>query len=280
MKLRNWNRKLNMKRPYPKPPAKYNIDGLRYIMRELLTPETGCAWDLEQNFASVGEYTIEEAYEVVDAINRNDYTDLADELGDLLLHTVFHSQMAENRDLFDFDKVIENICDKMVRRHPHVFADVDGNVTELTDGDWQRIKDEEKRDKPINDSYFLDKVGYASALVHSQTLQEKAASVGFDWPETEQVKDKITEELDEFYTEVEAENKQKQSQEFGDLLFSLVNYGRHLGIDCDAALQATNDKFIGRFNHIEDQLRRQNKHFTDADLNELEALWQDAKGKI
>lgn len=268
-----------MTRAYPKPPEKYDIDGLRYIMRELLTPVTGCEWDLQQDFASIGEYTIEEAYEVVDAINKQDYGELADELGDLLLHSLFHAQLAENQGLFDFDQVIENICAKMVRRHPHVFTDEDGNVSQLTDGDWQRIKDSEKIDKPLNEN-LLDAVTFAPALKHAQKLQQKAASVGFDWPEIEQVKHKISEELNEFYAEVEQGDKQKQQEEFGDLLFSLVNYGRHLGLDCDAALQGTNDKFQNRFKFIEDGLKQQNRQFSEVNLAELEEMWQQAKGDL
>ena len=263
----------------PKPPVKYDMNGLRYIMRELRRPVTGCAWDLEQDFKSIGAYTIEEAYEVVDAIYKGDYDELAEELGDLLLQPLFHAQIAEDMGLFDFDKVVWNICDKMIRRHPHVFANENGEVIELTDGLWQRIKDEEKAAKPKRDGHLLDEIPHFPALKHAQKLQNKAATVGFDWPDVEQVKDKIDEELNEFYAEVEAGDKAKQQAEFGDLLFSLVNYGRHLGLDCDAALQSTNDKFISRFNLIEDALKTQNRHFRDASLDELEALWQDAKGK-
>lgn len=262
---------------YPSPPQTFDMDGLRYIMRELLAPKTGCAWDLEQDFKSIAIYTLEEAYEAVDAILKEDYAELADELGDMLFHILFHSALAEKQDLFDFDDVIANICKKMIRRHPHVFADAQGNVSELTDGAWQRIKDEEKASKPLKHRLLLANVGLAPSLQYSQNLQEIAAKVGFDWPEVEQVKDKITEELDEFYHEVEAGDLKKQQEEFGDLLFSLVNYGRHLGIDCEAALQGTNDKFISRFNNIENEVIASDKQFADYNLDELEAMWQRAK---
>ncbi|MGL1920085.1 MAG: nucleoside triphosphate pyrophosphohydrolase [Hyphomicrobiales bacterium] len=261
----------------PKPPVKYDMDGLRYIMRELRRPVTGCAWDLEQDFKSIGEYTIEEAYEVIDAINKADYEELAEELGDLLLQPLFHAQIAEDLGLFDFDKVIWNICDKMIRRHPHVFANENDEVIELTDGLWQRIKQQEKAAKPHKNHTLLDGVRFAPSLTYAQELQEKAATVGFDWPEIEQVKDKITEELDEFYVEVQAGDRKKQQEEFGDLLFSLVNYGRHLGIDCDAALQGTNEKFIHRFNKIESEITASNQEFEDHNIEELERLWQKAK---
>lgn len=263
----------------PKPPVKYDMDGLRYIMRELRKPVTGCAWDLQQDFSSIGAYTIEEAYEVIDAIQKQDYDELAEELGDLLLQPLFHAQIAEDMGLFNFDKVVWNICDKMIRRHPHVFANENGEVIELTDGLWQQIKDQEKAAKPKLDGHLLDEIPPFPALKHAQKLQAKAATVGFDWPEISQVKDKINEELNEFYVEIETGNKAKQQAEFGDLLFSLVNYGRHLGLDCDIALQKTNDKFVSRFNYIEDELKTQNKQFLDASLDELETLWQDAKGK-
>lgn len=266
-----------MNKTPPKPPAKYDMDGLRYIMRELRRPVTGCAWDLEQDFTSIGAYTIEEAYEVVDAIQKQDYDELAEELGDLLLQPLFHAQIAEDMGLFNFDKVVWNICDKMIRRHPHVFANEHGEVIELTDGLWQRIKDQEKAAKPQREGHLLDDIPHFPALKHAQKLQAKAATVGFDWPAVSHVKDKITEELNEFYAEMETGDKTKQQAEFGDLLFSLVNYGRHLGLDCDAALQSTNDKFINRFNYIEDALKTQNKHFSDTDLDELETLWQNSK---
>lgn len=266
------------KKPPPRAPKKYDMDGLRFIMRALRDPETGCAWDLQQDFSSIGEYTIEEAYEVIHAIDAQDYDELAEELGDLLLQPLFHAQIAEDMGLFDFERVVWNICDKMVRRHPHVFADENGNVTPLSDGDWQRIKAAEKALKPQSDTHLLDEIPHFPALKHAQKLQAKAASVGFDWPQISQVKDKIAEELAEFYAEVEINDRAKQQAEFGDLLFSLVNYGRHLGLDCDKALQQTNLKFISRFNIIEDKLKAKKLEFNDVNLDELENLWQAAKG--
>ena len=267
-----------MKRNHPKPPKTYNINGLLEIMRELRHPETGCAWDLEQDFKSIGIYTIEEVYELIDAINKQDNDAIADELGDLLLHVLFHAQIADDLGLFNFDKVVWNICDKMIRRHPHVFADENGNVSELTDGQWEAIKATEKQNKPKN-KYLLDDVPVFPSLKHAQKLQVKAAKVGFDWPDLNQVKAKVTEELDEFFEEIEAGNKQNQQAEFGDLLFSLVNYGRHLGLDCDLALQQTNNKFINRFNYIEDSIKPLDKDFSQMSLDQLDALWNKAKAQ-
>ncbi|MCJ8322291.1 MAG: nucleoside triphosphate pyrophosphohydrolase [Hyphomicrobiales bacterium] len=271
-----------MDKKHPKPPKNYDMGGLRYIMRALRDPITGCEWDLQQDFNSIGSYTIEEAYEVMDAIHKRDYNELAEELGDLLLQPIFHAQIAEELGLFDFEKVVWNICDKMIRRHPHVFTDKDGRVTVLTKGDWQRIKAAEKVNK-VKDSekhtHLLDDVPHFPALKHAQKLQEKAAKVGFDWPHIAPVKAKIFEELNEFFTKVENGNSANQQAEFGDLLFSLVNYGRHLGIDSEQSLQTTNGKFINRFNYIEDKLELENKSFEDADLDGLEILWQQAKGE-
>ncbi len=267
-----------MTRAFPKPPPKYDFNGLLEIMRELRHPETGCAWDLEQDFKSIGVYTIEEVYELIDAINKQDNDAIADELGDLLLHVLFHTQIADDHGLFNFDKVVWQICDKMVRRHPHVFADENGKVLELKTGQWEAIKAEEKLNSCKN-KYLLDDIPVFPALKHAQKLQEKAASVGFDWPEVGDVRAKINEELEEFFEQVTAGDKQKQQEEFGDLLFSLVNYGRHLGLDSDSALDSTNIKFINRFNYIENNIKLMDKDFSGVKLPQLEALWQKAKAE-
>ncbi|NRA88646.1 MAG: nucleoside triphosphate pyrophosphohydrolase [Rhizobiales bacterium] len=266
-----------MPKPHPRPPEIYNMDGLLEIMRELRDPETGCAWDVVQTFESISDYTVEEAYEVIDAIHKQDYNELAEELGDLLLQPVFHAQIAAEKGLFDFDKVIWNICDKMVRRHPHVFADKNGEVVPLTDGLWQRIKDTEKAQKVNTNPYILDEIPYFPAVKHAQKLQAKAATLGFDWPNIKAVKEKISEELNEFYVEIENDNKQNQQEEFGDLLFSLINYGRHLGLDCDLALQNTNKKFIRRFNYIEDTSKLKGKSIDLLTLDEMDLLWNEAQ---
>ncbi len=266
-----------MNKQPPKAPKNYNMDGLLEIMRALRDVETGCAWDIEQTFESIGIYTIEEAYEVIDAINKKDYDALADELGDLLLQPIFHAQIAHEKGLFDFDKVVWNICDKMVRRHPHVFADKNGKTVEFTDSLWQKIKDEEKSNSPNKSKHLLDDIPQFPALKHAQKIQGKVATVGFDWQNIDNVKDKISEELTEFFTEIDNQDKQKQQQEFGDLLFSLVNYGRHLGLECDEALKYTNKKFINRFNFIEDNLKLKNSTLKDASLEELEQLWNVSK---
>jgi ATP diphosphatase len=285
-----------------------DIDRLIEIMAALRTPGSGCPWDLEQNFATIAPYTIEEAYEVADAIARGDLTELRDELGDLLLQVAFHARLAEEQGAFDFGGVVDAITSKMIRRHPHVFgpkalgpkvlADAEGNTAAAVKGLWEEIKAQEKAEKqnggeaaspagapssaPIS---ALDGVPVAlPALTRALKLQEKAGRVGFDWNDPRAVLAKIREEADEIEAELDALDKGLASKahaaaEVGDLLFAVVNLARHLSADPEAILRATNLKFERRFQSIERALLAQGKRPKDATLAEMDALWDAAKAE-
>ena len=240
-----------------------SLDRLVAIMERLRDPVTGCEWDSVQTFASIAPYTIEEAYEVADAIERNDMADLADELGDLQLQVVFHAQMASEAGHFTLDDVTARICDKLERRHPHIFGDAEHGGHHL----WEQIKAEERAAKP--DSSALAGVALAlPALERAAKLQKRAARTGFDWPDASGPRAKILEELDEV---AEAE-PDEQAEELGDLLFAVVNLAWHLKIDPEDALRKANRKFERRFRAIETA-----PGFADLDLVQMEALWQAAK---
>ncbi len=266
-----------------------NIDRLLDVMAALRTPVTGCPWDLEQSFATIAPYTIEEAYEVADAIERGDLDDLKDELGDLLLQVVFHAQMAREANAFDFNDVAAAISEKMVRRHPHVFGDGQADAPEAVKAQWEMIKAEESRERTerrarkglaADNERYLDAVPVAlPALLGALKLQKKAAQVGFDWPEVDAVIDKIREELGEVETELAGSpvSSDRLEDEIGDLLFAVANLARHLKVEPEAALRRTNAKFRRRFGHIEDQLRARGQSLEAASLDEMEAHWQAAK---
>ena len=247
------------------------------IMRALRDPENGCPWDIEQNFNTIAPYTIEEAYEVADAIERENWDDLKNELGDLLLQTVYHTQMAEEEDRFNFNDVVNQISEKMIQRHPHVFGNENRNKTASQQvKDWESIKAEERLKK--NQAGILDDVALnLPALVRSLKLQKRAARVGFDWPNISQVLDKIDEETKELIEAKKPEPQERISEEFGDLMFSIVNLGRHLKVDPEEALKQTNRKFINRFKFVEESIRSQGKKIEDTSLEEMEGLWQQAK---
>jgi MazG family protein len=246
------------------------IETLRAIMQALRTPKTGCPWDLEQNFATIAPYTIEEAYEVADAITRDDRAGLCDELGDLLLQVVFHAQMADEEGSFRFDDVIESICRKMVRRHPHVFGDEMARSAKLAKGFWDDMKAKEKS----GGQGTLDGVPVAlPGLTRAMKLQAKAAKVGFDWPDISFVFDKVAEEIGE----LKAADRQAAFDEYGDLLFAVANLARHLGIDPEAALRQANAKFERRFAHIEARLKERGSEPAKSNLAEMDALWDEAK---
>ena len=247
------------------------------IMRALRDPENGCPWDIEQNFNTIAPYTIEEAYEVADAIERENWDDLKNELGDLLLQTVYHTQMAEEEDRFNFNDVVNQISEKMIQRHPHVFGNENRNKTASQQvKDWESIKAEERLKK--NQAGILDDVALnLPALVRSLKLQKRAARVGFDWPNISQVLDKIDEETKELIEAKKTEPQERISEEFGDLMFSIVNLGRHLKVDPEEALKQTNRKFINRFKFVEESIRSQGKKIEDTSLEEMEWLWQQAK---
>jgi nucleoside triphosphate diphosphatase len=249
------------------------IETLRAIMRALRTPKTGCPWDLEQSFATIAPHTIEEAYEVADAIERGDMKDLREELGDLLLQAVYHAQMADEQGDFAFDDVIEAISTKMLRRHPHVFGDEAARSAKLAKSFWEDAKAKEREGKPQG---LLDAVPKAlPGLTRAVKLQAKAAKVGFDWPSVENVYDKIAEEIAEF----RAAPTDKQPEEFGDLLFALANVARHLDIDPEAALRGASTKFERRFKFIEMALAEKGKMPAQSTLEEMDGLWNRAKGE-
>jgi len=249
---------------------------LRAIMRALRDPQTGCPWDIEQSFASIAPYTIEEAHEVADAIERQAWAELAGELGDLQLQVIYHAQMAEESGFFALEDVLRGICDKMVARHPHVFGDDSRNKTpEQQTRDWEALKARERGAQ----ARVLDGVAMGlPALTRAIKLQNRAARVGFDWPDTGGVLDKIAEETRELVEARDTLPADKQAEEFGDLLFVMANLARHLGIDPEAALRAANAKFTRRFMFIEDELEKIGKHPSDSDLTEMDALWTKAKG--
>lgn len=261
-----------------------DIDRLIAIMAALRTPETGCPWDLDQNFRTIAPYTIEEAFEVVDAIERGDFDDLRDELGDLLLQVVFHARLAQEAGLFTFTEVVKSICDKLVRRHPHVFGDAKGLSAEAVTTQWETIKAEEKAQKNnAPSSGLLDGVPLPlPALTRAVKLQKKASTVGFDWNDARQVLAKIREETDEVAAELQspdAEASPALEEEIGDLLFVVANLARHARVDPEQALRGANVKFERRFRHIENELARRGQTLEAATLDEMEALWIDAKEK-
>jgi nucleoside triphosphate diphosphatase len=256
-----------------------DIGRLLDIMAALRTPSLGCPWDLEQTFDTVAPYTLEEAYEVADAIAQGDLKHLKDELGDLLLQVVFHARMAEEEGAFDFGDVVEAITRKLVRRHPHVFADEHGKTAEAVKGLWDRIKAEEQaergEEKPAG---ALAGVPVAlPALTRALKLQNKAGAVGFDWNDPRAVLAKIREETDEIETALNQNDTCHAASEVGDLLFAVVNLARHLDADPEGVLRATNVKFERRFASIEKALAARGKSPKDAKLAELDALWDEAK---
>ena len=256
-----------------------SIQKLLEIMVDLRNKETGCSWDLQQDFASVAPYTVEEAYEVADAIARNDIEGLRDELGDLLFQVVFHAQMADEEGAFNFEDVAAGICDKMVRRHPHVFGTEAQRAAGPAKGAWEQIKAAERAAENSNDeSSAMDGVANAlPALKRAEKLGNRASRVGFDWPNTQGVRAKIGEELAEL-SAVECDaNQQHMAEELGDVLFSVVNLARHLKIDPEQALVQANRKFEKRFRLMEAEVNESGRRFTDMDIESLEACWQAAK---
>src|ERR1700676_322947 len=267
-----------------------DIERLLAIMAALRTPGTGCPWDLAQNFSTIAPYTLEEAYEVADAIARGDLADLKEELGDLLLQVVFHARMAEEQGAFDFGDVVKTITAKLIRRHPHVFGDECSYTPQAVEGLWERIKAQEKKEKqdrtglqkPVEDEGALAGVPVAlPALTRALKLQDKASKVGFDWNNPRAVLRKIREEADEIEAELDrAElDAAATAAEIGDLLFAAVNLARHLRADPEAVLRQTNRKFERRFAAIERALAAHGKAPQDATLAEMDALWDEAKAR-
>ena len=264
-----------------------DIARLLEIMSRLRAPDTGCAWDIKQTFKTIVPYTIEEAYEVKDAIERDDMSDLCDELGDLLLQVVYHAEIAKERGAFDFHDVVQSITAKMLRRHPHVFGTQKQRQNGLQAGEWERIKTIERAEKEAakgttlmqEPEQLLDHVpATLPALTRALKLQKRAATVGFDWDNIDLVFDKLREEFEELKTEyAKADAAEQQLDEMGDILFVAVNLARHLKIDPEVALNSTNAKFINRFNFVEKELHKLGRELKEASLEEMEALWQSAK---
>ena len=247
------------------------------IMRRLRDPETGCPWDIEQSFATIAPYTIEEAYEVADAIDRQDWDDLRGELGDLLFQSVFHAQIAADQGLFTFDDVANTMSDKMVARHPHVFGgETREKSAEQQTRDWESIKAQERAARA--ETGVLDGVAVGlPALLRALKLQKRAARVGFDWPSTDQVLDKITEEAAELVDARATLTQDEVEEEMGDLLFVMANLARHMDVNPETALRRANAKFTRRFRYIESELKAKGKHPEQSDLAEMDALWNAAK---
>lgn len=261
----------------------YSLDDLLYLMQRLRDPQTGCPWDIAQDFSSIVPHTLEEAYEVADAIEREDLAGLPGELGDLLFQVVYYCQMAAEQELFDFSAVVAGCVDKLVRRHPHVFPDgqLRARATATTmsqqqlDQQWQQIKQQEQPPQQLS---LLDGVPLAMpALTRSVKIQKKAARVGFDWPDSAGVFTKLQEEIGELQSAMADGQAAAIEHELGDVLFTVTNLARKLQIDPEQALRQCNQRFYQRFNHIEQQLLQQKKNIEDCGLEQLDQLWGQAK---
>ena len=260
----------------PETPDSAAIDRLRAVMARLRNPSGGCEWDLKQTFATIAPYTVEEAYEVADAIERGDLGDLKDELGDLLFQVVFHSRMAEEQGQFDFDDVAEAIVAKMLRRHPHIFAEPQARTAEQQTVAWEALKAQERAGK-ARGGVLDDIPSGLPALTRAVKLTKRAAQVGFDWATPAEVIAKLHEELAELEVEIAAGDRAKARAELGDLLFVVANLARKLEVEPEDALRATNAKFIRRFGYIEAELARDGRTPDQSDLAEMDRLWDAAK---
>ncbi len=249
-------------------------------MQRLRDPQNGCPWDVEQSFATIAPYTLEEAYEVADAIAREDYAALRDELGDLLFQVVFHARMAEEAGLFGFEDVAAGVSDKMVRRHPHVFGNRAEREAGVEEGSWERIKAAERAGRADDRSALAGIARALPALKRAEKLGTRAAAVGFDWPDTRGVSAKIQEELGELEQAVGRREQARMEEELGDLLFSVVNLSRHLDLDPEKALSTANAKFEERFRDMEAALRESGKALKDLSMAELEQAWRLAKKRL
>jgi len=254
------------------------LDRLLAIMDRLRDPDGGCPWDIEQSFRTIAPYTIEEAYEVADAIDRQDMAELKDELGDLLFQVVFHSQMAQEAGLFRFEDVADAISDKMLRRHPHVFGDADARDAQSQIGAWEAQKAAERAEKADRDPSVLANLPVAlPALLRAEKLSKRAARVGFDWPDTDQVLEKIDEELAEVREAIGENDPAHIQEEIGDLLFAVANLARKLQLDPETALRDANAKFERRFRRVESRLTEAGSSVQEADLEAMEAMWLSVK---
>ncbi|MDD5578374.1 MAG: nucleoside triphosphate pyrophosphohydrolase [Methylobacter sp.] len=260
-----------------------NTQNLLAIMARLRHPENGCAWDVKQDFTSLIPYLIEEAYEVADAIERNDPDDLRSELGDLLLQVVFHSRIAEERGLFNFEQVSATICEKLVHRHPHVFSDTVFNTDEERHQAWEHAKaiERQRKNKTVApDSVLSGVAGNLPALIECEKIQDRAANYGFDWPDVLPVFDKVMEELDEVKEAWESGDQAHIKEEIGDLLLVVVNLARHLKVNPEIALKESTKKFSRRFQYVERQAEASGRNLRDCELAELDAFWNAAKAAL
>lgn len=270
----------------------YTIDDLRYLMKRLRDPQSGCPWDLKQTYKTIAPYTLEEVYEVIDAIERNDLSHLGEELGDLLFQVIFYSQLGAEEKIFDFDTVVHGIVEKLVRRHPHVFPlgtlESERNLSDGADGDdsveearikqvWEALKKQERADKGKRGT--LDDIPLVMpALSRAQKLQKRAATTGFDWDNCAEVLNKVREEVAELDVEIQADNRRAMEEELGDLLFSCVNLARHLNIDAERAMRSANNKFQRRFEAMEVIAAEDNASaLSDRSVDEMELLWAQVK---
>jgi tetrapyrrole methylase family protein/MazG family protein/ATP diphosphatase len=263
----------------PPSPQLSPLDRLREVMARLRDPEGGCPWDREQTFATVAPYTVEEAYEVADAIERGDLGDLKEELGDLLLQVVFHARMAEEQAAFDFDDVAQAIVDKMIRRHPHVFAAQTYKDLQEQTSAWEAIKAQERAGKNRASSLLDDVPAGLPGMTRAVKLTKRAARVGFDWPSAAQVIDKLREELAELEVEIAANDLEKAREELGDLLFVCANLARKLDVDPEDAVRAANAKFARRFAYIERRLAERGSSPEQSDLAEMDTLWNEVRAQ-
>ncbi|MEQ8428303.1 MAG: nucleoside triphosphate pyrophosphohydrolase [Gammaproteobacteria bacterium] len=256
------------------------MEKLLWIMKSLRDPETGCPWDREQSMDSIRGYTLEEAYEVVDAIERGSMEDIRDELGDLLFHIIFYSEMANEQGAFDFRELVDKAGTKLERRHPHVFAGMEVENSEQVKQIWEQNKQKE-RQQEAGTSLLLDDISaHQPAMLRALKLQKRAASVGFDWDNSADIIGKIEEELHELKESIqENDNPEHIAEELGDLMFCCVNLARHFHIDPELALRQTNNKFVERFNYIESTLKQDNKSLDETGLEEMDRLWNEAKTK-
>jgi len=260
-----------------------SIQQLIEIMRALRNPDSGCPWDLEQNFQSLIPYTIEEAYEVADAIERNDMDDIKSELGDLLFQIIFYSQLAQEQKAFDFNDVVQSINEKLTRRHPHVFADAKVKDTAAQTKEWEKIKQQERKIKAASSSVTLSHLDDVSrtlpSLMRAEKLQKRAAKEGFDWPNIKGVMEKVVEELAEVQQELDAkiQEQDKLEDEIGDLFFSCINLSRHAGVNAEQSLRKANLKFERRFRSLEKLAEVQDQKINEMTVDELESLWQQVK---
>ncbi len=256
-----------------------SIDDLLKIMETLRAPDKGCPWDREQTHHTILPHTIEEVYEIAEAIQSGDTSHFKDELGDLLFQIIFYCQIASEHDDFDLNDVVTNLKHKLTRRHPHVFADTKIESASDLSRRWEQVKRQERQEKGIRDDGILDNISSAMpALIHAKKLQKKAATVGFDWDDTAPVFDKVEEELAEIKAEIaNDESSEKIAEEVGDMLFACVNLARHLNVDAETALMSANRKFKQRFHYIETKLNEQGKALDEASLDEMDALWDESK---